>query len=214
MKSLRENSVTRTRGGGVRRPASSIPLAPHCNLASKVFESGFTLVELVVVLAILVILAGMALLRSEGVAETAEIRACDSTMLTLRDAILGAAGAPGYRSDVGDLPGSLADLLRTPPGLPVELQTFDPVSERGWNGPYLAPGLHSGASDPTVLDPWLTPIVLQIPGNDSAYARLVSAGSDRIFTTNPNAKDVDPSSKIDVGDDRVLFLTHIPGTSP
>ena len=153
---------------------------------------GFTLVELVVVAAILVVLAGLVLGRLGGVEEHAEA------------------------------PLLLADLFRTPPHLPPELRVFDPIAGRGWNGPYLDPaaaraakgGLNpEGKPDPiAVFDGWGRPIALQNPTPDGAFARLVSAGPDGVFQTPPGAADVDPSDPAQVGDDFVAYLTHVPGS--
>ena len=102
--------------------------------------------------------------------------------------------------------------------------TFDPISRRGWRGPYL---LHKGsgfpytpdvgrgfstrygkAGDPAVLDGWGNPIVLQEPTDTNAtaydrsrHARLVSAGPSGVIDTDPN--QLLPADR---GDDVVLFL--------
>lgn len=102
--------------------------------------------------------------------------------------------------------------------------TFDPISRRGWRGPYLLHqgdgfvysidpgpgfGLRYGQSgDPAVLDGWGNPIVLQepvVPGMSDyerrRHARLVSAGPNGVIDTDP-----DQLFPTDTGDDLVLFL--------
>jgi hypothetical protein len=82
--------------------------------------------------------------------------------------------------------------------------TFDPVYKLGWRGPYVVE--RSGAlytvnpasgfaeqygetGDPTVLDGWGQPIVIQNPGllpDGRQDVRLVSAGPDGVLDTPPN----------------------------
>lgn len=178
---------------------------------------GLTLLELLVVLVVLAALAGILLSRLSGDLRlnaggrewTAQETATQTTLNVVRDAILGGnTETPGYREDVGTMPGILADLFRQPVGVP----DFDPAYRRGWRGPYLQ---HQGArysvdptrnftadyganGDPAVLDAWGNPVVIQQAGTPNI--RLVSAGSDGVLHT---LNDTDGTNR---NDDVVLFL--------
>jgi type II secretory pathway pseudopilin PulG len=106
--------------------------------------------------------------------------------------------------------------------------TYDPVSSRGWSGPYIdhASGVlgtygvnasagftenYGESGDPCPVDAWGRPIVLQQPvaagsihSNISVnYARVVSAGKDGVLQTPSDV--LEPSSQ-QIGDDLVLYL--------
>jgi type II secretory pathway pseudopilin PulG len=189
----------------------------------------WTLIELIVVLTILVALGGMTFfvldlqnLRIEGQSPFEIVT--QTTLQSIAQAIMGNAHQKGYFSDLGgntsSLPQTLADLLRVPPTLPLELQRFDPYSQLGWRGPYLLQatgryGQLSGSSfvfrtgfhalygqpeDPALLDAWGNPIVLQIEmdgvsGRSEAegkYARLVSAGPNGRIDTLVGSRNLIP----------------------
>lgn len=184
--------------------------------------AGFTLVEMLVVVAILVAAAGVVLMASGGILSSAQAGATGSTLVALRDAVLGNTAGAGYLADVGGDPLSVADLLRRRLA-PTEVPAFDPASRRGWRGPYVrssggryavdsARGFsaaYGADGDPAVLDSWNSPVVLQIP-SDPRYTRLVSAGPDRILET-PSATSVPATSQC--GDDVVLYL-HVADERP
>ena len=61
--------------------------------------------------------------------------------------------------------------------------------------------------DPTVIDAWGNPIVIQEPASDKTYARLVSAGPNGVINTDPNVLMPDRTTGANGrGDDIVLFL--------
>ena len=119
-----------------RKDCGSAPLAN----AISGFKSGFSLMELVVVVALLAIVAGMACPLLGSAREEAEKTAAKATMSAIREAILGNATMPGYLADMKYAPGfqpsqlKMRDLLN-PSHLSVT--NFDRVTERGWRGPYL-----------------------------------------------------------------------------
>lgn len=183
----------------------------------------FTLVEILVVLLILAAVAGVAVTMTSGQGQDAAQKATDVSLVRIREAILGGAEGPGYKSDRPDgrLPATVADLLR----MPAMDQAFDPVSKLGWRGPYLRQQgatytvqgtftiAYGTTGDPAVLDGWGNPIVLQIPTSgadqdqNELNARLVSAGPDGVIqcaATSLTPADLDASGR---GDDRVLFLS-------
>ena len=106
--------------------------------------SGFTLVELVMVIVLVGVIAAVAVPKISGLVEEAKRAATLEEMLTLRRAIIGddasvSAGHPvsrGYEGDVGSLPSSLSDLVTKPGGVPA----WDRSTQTGWNGPYIDSG--------------------------------------------------------------------------
>jgi type II secretory pathway pseudopilin PulG len=181
----------------------------------------FSLLELVVVMAILTVLAGLVVLEIGNFQERASYATTTTTLNTVRDAINGTSAGQGYRQDMRSfattqptlsLPGTLASLYSPPSGAAL----YNPVTRLGWHGPYLSGDTGSfqtnvgtgfttnygAASDPAPLDAWRNPIVIQIP-SDPTYARLVSAGPDGTIQTPLTVLDPPKSMR---GDDVVLFL--------
>ena len=182
-------------------------------------RSGFTLLELVVVVAILVVLAEVVIPLVAGIRENSASVATTANLQAMRAAIVGGDGRLGYLSDMGQLPGSVRDIFVMPAGA----ATFNPLTGRGWRGPYMmdATGTYQinvgqgftsaygAAGDPAVLDAWGQPIVIQAPTNapdsntQQQFTRLVSAGPDGIIQTPPGQLYPTPSQR---GDDVLLFL--------
>lgn len=185
--------------------------------------SGFTLIELVLVLSILVALAGI-VLQSLGSGLRISVNderltpseiATRNNLKEVRSAILGSGlNAPGYREDVGRMPDTVADLLRQPDGV----ADFNPAYGTGWRGPYLQP---TGATyienfldgfsndygeegDPAILDAWGHPIVIQ--NANTTYARLVSAGENGEIEFPANVDETTDFTTIESGDDLIVFL--------
>lgn len=182
-------------------------------------HSGFTLIELALVVAILVILAGLVLPSLWGMQENTAATATVTSLQSLRACVIG-DGRPGYLADVGQLPGTVGDLFVMPP----RASPFNPMTRCGWHGPYLQnvtgtyqanPGagflatyVRNGDGNVAVLDAWGSPIVLQAPitadpKQRDLYTRLVSAGPDGVISTDPNILYPTPDTR---GDDVVLFL--------
>ena len=107
----------------------------------------FTLIELIVVVAILALLAAGIVPYLMGAQDKALEDACRSEIRTYREACI------QWKTDIGSYPQSLSDLFRTsaPTYLPSWLQTFDRDTRRGWHGPYCGSGRVYGSS---VADPF------------------------------------------------------------
>ena len=119
-------------------------------------QAGFTLVELMLVLVILAILAGLVLPKFTGRAEQAKETAAKTQISTFATAL----GA--YEVDTGSYPSTQAGLRAL---------VVQPSDVPNWRGPYLE-------SDIT-LDPWLHPYIYEYPGklNPSGYD-IISMGLD------------------------------------
>jgi hypothetical protein len=181
---------------------------------------------MLIVLMILVALAGIMLALYGNTLGESQEKGALVTMAQLREAIIGTPQTPGFLTDTGALPNTLADLFGRPamPSTPAQyVGVYDPVMRRGWRGPYILnptgkytvdvgrgfTTAYGIADDTAMLDPWGNPIVLQrhtsIDGTDDS--RLVSAGRDRIIQTNPSG-DVTTMTIESCGDDKVVFLLH------
>jgi general secretion pathway protein G len=114
----------------------------------RIAASGFTLVELLLVLTILAILAGIVLPKLSGNTERARETAAKS-QISIFDTALGA-----YEVDTGSYP-------RGREGL--QALTVRPRDAQNWHGPYMQKDVP--------LDPWQHPYVYQYPGkhNPSGY---------------------------------------------
>jgi general secretion pathway protein G len=104
---------------------------------------GFTLMEILIVLAILAVIIGLVLPNLLGQQKQANIKAAKLQVSAVEDALkIYAAGHDA------DFPGSLDALINKPAG------------DDRWSGPYLEKGK-------TPLDPWGNPIQYQYPGQHS-----------------------------------------------
>ena len=117
-------------------------------------SSGFTLLELLVVVAIIGLLAGYVAPRYFSQVGKSEVNAAKAQIDALEKAL------DTYRLDAGTYPSNelgLNALVQRPP------------SESRWNGPYLRKTVP--------LDPWGKPYIYKIPGEKGEYD-LISYGKD------------------------------------
>ena len=204
--------------------------------------TGMTLFELLAVMGILLVLGTLVVpVVSHRIGQSCD-DATRQSLLRLREVIVGT-----YHDDMDSLPRPGEDALLAGRADHPQLAylflnpethldghsftrdydtTFDPISRRGWRGPYLLSngsrftylvnaergyGTRYGEDgDPAVLDGWGNPIVLQEPVDLAAaafdrrrHARLVSAGPDGVLDT---PADVLLPSAAERADDLVLFL--------
>ncbi len=102
-------------------------------------QSGFTMIELIMVIIIIGIMAGVATMKMSNTIETSRYEATRAELIELTRSIVGnaaidAGGARsdfGYVGDIGALPSSLNDLAVNP-GLAT------------WDGPYISGNIESG----------------------------------------------------------------------
>lgn len=188
----------------------------EASLRRRSLTAGFTLVEILVVIGILAVLATLVVQSVGNVREEADQTVGLVSLQTVREAICGSAGAPGFLADMKFVPGfsnrlvRIGDLLEAPTNYSA-FTNFDRLTRRGWRGPYVQNvRIVEGTNGISVADPWGNPVVLQMPTNDLdddecwRCARLVSAGPDGILQT-PAATFPDRTAR---GDDLVLFLNR------
>ena len=104
---------------------------------------GFTVLELIVVLAILVITAAILIMKAAPIRDNADATTARATLTTMREAIVGSPAAPGFLTDMKYMPGfqpvndlTIPDLLKPASEYPLA-QQYDIVAQRGRRSPYL-----------------------------------------------------------------------------
>ena len=115
-------------------------------------RSGFTLIELIVVIALLAVLAAVVAPNLLGKASDANRQSAKIQLEKLSNAV------ELYRLETGRYPESLEDLVTQPQGL-----------DR-WNGPYVR-------KLSQLKDPWGNDVVIQQPGEHGKFD-LISYGGD------------------------------------
>lgn len=108
-------------------------------------QNAFTLVELLVVVAILAVTAGVVVVLTATAGRQTDEQMVQAECAEIRKAAI------KFKDDMGELPRFLAELIQPPDpadaaggwwwrtdGTPsTNLRTYDPAVRRGWNGPYL-----------------------------------------------------------------------------
>ena len=114
-------------------------------------QRGFTLVELLLVLVILALIAGLVLPGIIGKAESAKAKAASSQISRISMSV------ESFYLDTGNTPSSLDQLVNEPSGV------------GGWNGPYIKNSL--------LKDPWGRPYKYRAPGEHGDFD-IQSFGAD------------------------------------
>ena len=112
--------------------------------------AGFTLLEIVIVIALIGLILGVVATRIMGSQARAEYKLAETKL----EAIAGKVDQ--YEADVGALPDSLDQLVTS--------------DAPGWLGPY--------AKAEDLKDPWRKPLTLRVPGENGAPFQVVSLGAD------------------------------------
>ena len=126
-------------------------------------QSGFTLVELLLVLVILALIAGLVLPGIIGKAESAKAKAAKSQISRIEMSV------ETFYLDTGNPPSSLEQLVNEPSGV------------NGWNGPYIKNSL--------LKDPWGQPYKYSVPGQHGDFD-IVSYGADHQQGGEKNNADI------------------------
>ncbi|MBT8069425.1 MAG: type II secretion system major pseudopilin GspG [Xanthomonadales bacterium] len=126
-------------------------------------QRGFTLVELLLVLVILALIAGLVLPGIIGKAESAKAKAAASQIIRISMSV------ESFYLDTGNPPSSLEELVNEPSGV------------NGWNGPYIKNSL--------LTDPWGQPYKYTVPGEHGDFD-IVSYGADRQQGGEKNNADI------------------------
>lgn len=103
--------------------------------------SGFTLIELIIIIVVLGILATFSIAKYSDFLQESKIAATRTEMATIKGAIIGnpqmIAGGHyadvGFAGNIGHPPAQLLDLVRKPD----TISAYNAIARLGWNGPYL-----------------------------------------------------------------------------
>ena len=179
-------------------------------------QTGLTLIELMIVVAILAIVSGFMVPLVSRHAALARGTAAKANLVEIRNAIVGTVDKPGFLNDVGRPPNSIAELIDTT--APSGVSPFNRDTGLGWRGPYLVAG---GSS---ILDPWGNAIVIQRleVKNGNVYLNgattpisstaLPDGDYSRVISGGPNGRiDVSATDLLLSGgraDDLVLYLSR------
>lgn len=117
--------------------------------------SGFTLIEMLVTVAVLGAVSAMVVVLVCGAQRGGEVQAIRAELREIREACV------RFNADMGEMPRYLAELMQSPDNSdslggwwwrtdgtpPARLMSFDPTVGRGWNGPYIHPELLSEGTE-------------------------------------------------------------------
>ena len=115
-------------------------------------QAGFSLIEILIVVALIALIAGMVANQVFGGQDRAKVKMAAAQLQSLSGKI------EQYEMDTGALPNSLNDLVNAS------------GNTKGWLGPY--------SKEAELKDPWNTPIEFR-GGGDNERFTLISLGADR-----------------------------------
>ncbi|MFH1976994.1 MAG: hypothetical protein ABIJ52_15835 [Pseudomonadota bacterium] len=137
-------------------------------------RKGFTLIGVIMILAVLAILVGMAIPFAFRLFEVSQKKETQEEMKKIRQAIVGSAdlGTYGYVGDMGRFPANLGELNTR--GSQPNYTTAGRISSvgMGWRGPYLNEGFYPASH---LEDSW---------GNNYGYTVSTAPGPDGLMGTS------------------------------
>jgi prepilin-type N-terminal cleavage/methylation domain-containing protein len=152
---------------------------------------GFTLIEVIVVIAVISILAAMAVPYAVKIIDQSREEATKKQMEEIHRAIMGDPKTPtaGYLGDMGALPATLT-LLNTQGTQPASTTVGSPtglgIVRYGWQSKYVKIGFSAGAY---LVDGWGKPLVYNSPGAGqiTSYGPngASGGGDDIIYPSSP-----------------------------
>ncbi len=181
-------------------------------------KDGFTLIEVVAALAIMITLAAVAVPMAIKFMEVQEIRAAREEMSKIfNDILFGDPrnGTYGFVGDVGHYPKDLRELIANPSsgGYP-ESRTYTGGVQYGWSGPYSPDG------ENLLKDAWGEEYRYITDATHSEYAKIVSSGPNKTFDNGSGDDLIYPiegtnircygSLLVEVVDDR---SSHVPSVA-
>jgi general secretion pathway protein G len=128
--------------------------------AKRDARTGFTLMEVLLVLVILVVLGSIVVPLVTGIGESANVKAATVQVDSLERTI------DMYKFDTKQFPASLDDLANEP---------SDPKMAKNWNGPYVK-------ANKELIDPWDNPYKYEAKGKRNS-------GSYDVWSTGPDGQD-------------------------
>jgi len=126
-------------------------------------QTGFSLIELLVVLVILGLIAGLVVPNIIGRTEDAKVKAAATTIQRL------AMGVEAYYLDNGEVPDRLEQLVN------------DPGNVSNWTGPYVKSSI--------LKDPWGQEYMFRYPGEHGEFD-IISYGRDKQAGGEGNNADI------------------------
>lgn len=178
-------------------------------------RNALTLVELVIVMAILAAIAGLAVPQFFDIQDSAATNVCRKSLNELQQA------TARYWSDTKhvELDGvttvaseaqrfQVQWLFRNPEDN-TSNRSFNSATKIGWNGPYAwLPMKATGFAYPVILDPWDHPFVMQdvSPSSTPRDIRIISGGPNGIVDI-PSNTATDSLTTNDEGDDLYVRLS-------
>ncbi len=152
----------------------SLDLYLNLRLYKKNSQSGFTLIELVIIIVVLGIIASVAIPKFADISDSSKVTATKKEMSALKRSIIGnpdiIAGGQlidrGFEGDVGFVPSLLADLVVKPDSVAV----YNKLTRLGWNGSYMdsSEGLYlKDAWDVNYVYQPLSRNILSVGGDDT-----------------------------------------------
>lgn len=156
---------------------TALPAKKELSPARRRNQCGFTLIEIILVIAVMAILAGALVPLASRSIDSSREDLTRQREHQIFQVIMGADSddAGGFLADIGRLPASLTELAARG-SLPLYSTAHVGSVGMGWRGPYLKDGLDA-AGQP--IDGWGTPLDYGIAG----LGRIRSAGADHTMGT-------------------------------